>query len=233
MKETVSLTAHEEGTGKTRRFELTLVAAQRQLAEAVPPGIDFGSVDPGKTYERRLRLCEEDTDRFTVTGIDANGLPLSHRIEQAIGPGGLAVYRITLSLKPEDATPRPRTGHITIKTTSINRHNILVPINFALGPRVQVLPSVVGFGTVTAGDIVARKVMFIGREKQPPGVTVVDTPRDCSVEIQKLETCTEILLKASPTIPGIWHRVIHVRTNSDPASNPIEIRCAAVVRAAS
>jgi hypothetical protein len=177
-------------------------------------------------------MSEVPTDRFTVQGIDSKDMPITYEVDETENVDGLSTYRIRLGLNVDDSWSGQHEGDLVVTTSSRLRPRVKLPVKFEVVPRVRAVPSVVALGTVNVGEVIVQRVQLVSRHEQPLDVTIEGEPDGCSVEIDKQNNPTELVVAMKPPSAGIWRGTIKATVAEGSWKDLIEIPCVGFVQEA-
>lgn len=225
------LALFEKGTGVSRQVEALLFGSQRASMEVMPDSIDFGTVAPGTSYSRTIRLSEVPSDRFILKALACGELPITHTVAVATDENGLVTYHLNLELRArnQDVIGEHREV-ITLITDSVVRPEVPVPVRWQVEPPVRAIPSVVSLGTVLVGESRETRVKLVPRTGHLTGLHVESCPEECSITLEKDKSPPEIVVSAKLDRVGIWQKSIEVAAQMPSGKEVIEIRCVGYAR---
>lgn len=226
LRNSVLLNIFEQGTGISRRINVSLIGSQRVSMEVSPEKLDFGLLAPGELCSRVACLREATTDRFVLENMDSGSLPISHKIERVKDKDGLSTYHIHLELRAETELTGKRQGKIILTTNSVVRPVVTIPVEYRIAPPIQAIPSVVSLGTIAVGEHREGRVQFVSRDGKPPEVQIESKPDECSVKLDAKKNPPEMVVVVTLKKAGIWRGTIKVKLLPVASGEEMmEIRC--------
>ncbi len=226
LRNLVTLTFYEKGSGASRSVQLSLIGNQRESMEVTPTTVDFGLLVPGRRCRRLISLREKPTDRFLLKTIDPGKLPITHNVEVARDKDGLRTYRVTLDLSLNEGWSGECRGALQVATDSYIRPTITVPVRFEVEPPVRAIPSVISFGTLPVGESRQETVEFVSRYGDPVEVRIEDHPDECSLTLELNNGRPKMIVEARLKGCGVWQGTIRAIAIVRAQEHVIAIRCA-------
>ena len=231
LRNEIGLTFYEKGAGASKRLSLWLFGSQRELMKVLPPYVDFGTVVPGQSYSRMLRLFETPSDRFTLKSVETGELPITSTVVATTDENGLKSYGIKLELRPREQAPvGDHRARIVIVTTSAARPRVPVGVRYRIQPRLRPVPSTVSFGTVVVGESLEARVKLVSRVGPVRDLRVEQCPDACRVRFEKAAESPELVIGVKFDRPGVWRDRIVVVGQTKSGKEVLQIWCVAYVR---
>ena len=238
-RQTVFIPVQCRGAGDeaSRRIAVNALCVQEAGVQIAPVSVDFGTLHPGESVERTVRLSETATSRFDIQGVDIEGLSLKHTLAEST-TRGLREYQVRLECAIDESPlsgtvpVTTRRGTIKVRTSSRREPVVVIPCQLEIHPRVSSRPGVISFGLVPTGQELRDIVRIESSTAAPFRVADVVSPQDCQVEIASLEggaySCT---VRSTPADPGLWKRIIvlDVEGTDETWRERLEIPCYAKV----
>jgi hypothetical protein len=229
FRQSVFLKFREKDNSVPRQLALSLYGFQRQLKRLSTNKLDFGVVIPNRSYSRTVSIEEVATDRFALTGFEPGKLPLTHKIEDAVGPEGYRLYRVVFELTPDDAMAGKQTGQAVIITDGRFSPEVVIDVAFEVPPLVSVRPSILAFGDVPVGKPVERRVRFEPRTPGPVAVQIDTAPQGADVRLEESsDGNSEMIVTVSLAKAGIWQGTIKGSARVSGRAFAVEVPCVAV-----
>lgn len=197
--------------------------------EISPKNLDLGKVDPGENCTRSIVLKEAATDRFSIVGIESDLEGFSWTVDTIVTSEGLNNYLIQTNIEIPDKIKKiaKQSGEITIKTDSEFFPKVTLPISFEVTADISAVPSVVSFGTVSAGEQASAKVAFITRDGSPITPSFVNLPNGVAVAVDK--DCSVLTFTPSEEDKGVFEESLEVEAIVNKKSERLSLKCSALV----
>lgn len=218
---------------KPEALAFRLYASQVEAMEVSPGQLDFGAVASGEVVERRVRLSEVLTDRFVVTDVDVEELPIEHAFDSRNSQGDLRDWIITLSLCSAEE-PGAHEGAVVIHTSSELMPDVAVPVSYTVASRVEVSPPMLVWDEIRLGEEVRPQEAILscsGRD-EPVRVTVKDAssdaPFDTQIEVSP-EGVSVLVVTPNPRDAGPLNGLIRLSVESANWTEVVPVRCSALV----
>jgi len=215
------------------RLEVRYAIAPEILLE--PRGIGFGRVESGKSAEQALRVTlhlppelEKDPP---IEPFLAHDLPVTWWFDPAVVtpiPGGGRDWVATLHLKLESKSPIPLfASQLVFRPKEKNQfQELLVRVTGEVVPSWYFERGVVGFGSVTVGELAEKEMRFFFPAGEPPKVERLDT----NIEGLELEhaldaerNCFVLKLKLTPKQAGKIEGVVNLLTSLSPEPAVLQV----------
>jgi hypothetical protein len=227
LRHSVALQCFEKGTGKSCRTRLFVFASQQESMHVVPERLDFGTIVPGETVSRTVTLSEVSTDRFTVQAVDVGDLCLSSAFESYEEDDGLVVYRIGLTLAPEEAAAGSHAGMVVVATDSQQLPRVEIPVRYQVPSRVVAIPETISFGSATVGTVLSEQVRFLSRDGEALSVSVDAAPEGAVIDKEVGSDPSTLTVSCKIDEPGVWHDFLEVTVKGTSWEETLEIKCSA------
>ena len=229
-RHSVFVTCYEKGSGYSERLELLLLASQQQPLVVEPSKLDFGEVRKGETYKRTVNLTEVPTDRFSVTGFDANDNPLRGTVKTANEGVDLKTYQVDVEFTPDEPLDEGSFKYFTIETNSLLRPSVRIPFEYVLKSGVYSEPDVISLGSIERGKPVEKTVKLISAENESFRVSLSNKPESCSVEVREGKGESTLDVTIVPETPGILQGEIELRVQRESETSGLVVKYIGYVR---
>lgn len=210
--------------------KLTVYASPKQSLPVLPTVVDFGAILLGGSSTRVVRVREVETIRFSLASVDVADLPLTHAIAREVDQSGLATYKISLELRPNDPLPGKYTGTCVVKTSSHTHPVARVPFQYEILPTVRVEPLSLAVGTVNVNQSHTAVLRIRSNLSEKLTVHVLKHPPECSIRENRDVDGLELIVTTTLSTPGIWQDEIGVQVDTDSGSQELSIRCTGLAR---
>jgi hypothetical protein len=233
QRNSVFLSLFEKGALGSTNLSFELFAVQRGSLKITPSELDFGRLDRSKpAVVRTVLLSEVPSDRFELKSVaigDAKHLSAAFAPEPSTN--GLAAYRVSVRLEPADLSPGSNAHRIHLRTTSVLRPDIVLPVKWEVKPRVSCSPETLSFGAVDRGKAPHRSVSFISSNPADTYVVEVKSKPDgwiVQIEYQHGQPVLSIQPRFSKD--GLLKEKIVLNFNGSTWHETTELTCVGIVR---
>lgn len=218
--------------GAELKLALTVLGNQRRSMYVFPKMVDIGKISQGEVIKRTIRLREVKTDRFVVSEVQCEGLPVVWSQTQREMPNGLQQYNVEIEVPTADLPAGPCHDSLTIKTTSDLRPKVVVPIEFIVKADVSAVPGVVSFGNVKSGTRSERRIEFRSQSGASMRIAATSVPPNTVVTVHAQDTLSPwVSVHAGFSDIGLWQENIRFEARSDDGRHEtLNVVCRANVR---
>jgi hypothetical protein len=215
------------------RLEVRYAIAPEILLE--PRGVGFGRVESGKAAEQSLRvtlhLPQELEKDPVLEPFLAHELPITWWFDPPVVtpmPGGGRDWVATLHVKLESKAPIPLfASHLVFRPKEKNHfRELLVRVTGEVVPSWYFERGVVGFGSVTVGELAEKEMRFFFPAGEPPKIERLDTTIEGLEIEQSLDAerhCFLLKLKLTPRQPGKIEGGVNLLTSLSPEPAVLQV----------
>ena len=229
-RQSVFIPVYEEGSGHTKSIEIFIFANKQRSMQVAPSRIDFGEVSAGKKYTRIVNLSEISTDRFSVLEISSNTNNISGTLKTKPNDiNGLKKYQVEVLFIPSEELFGLDNVSLTIKTDSVLRPQIELPLTFKLMPSIRAEPNVVSFGSIPINTPVSAVIRVSSDNNDLTGCKFLDIPDGYVVKSIREGNPLELEVVFTPTQKGLIQDKIVVSVQTISHKKSLEIDCAGYV----
>ncbi|MBA3315918.1 MAG: DUF1573 domain-containing protein [Planctomycetota bacterium] len=218
--------------GKVARVvELPVYAWQQASLTVTPDSLDFGAIyRDSEPATRELYLREVETDRFEVSNVSYEGLPLRHVISKGLQPEGLAAYSLGLTLDARSLPAGEVRSDILVTTTSRLRPTIRVPVRFDVKPRVQAFPGTLTFGGGTETDS-SGTIRLVALSGEPFRASLVREPERFKAAFTEGEASIDLIVRPLPGQAGDMRETLELKIEGEGWTETLSALCMALAAA--
>lgn len=232
IRQTVRLPLLDEAGKVVQAIQLPVYAWQQASMTVVPDSLDFGAIyRDSEPATRELYLREVETDRFEITNVSYDGLPLRHSVSERAEPGGLASYAVQLTLDAQSLPPGEIRGELLVTTTSKLRPTVRVPVRFDVKPRVQAFPSTLTFGGDETGASSERMTRLVALSGEPFRVSLAREPERFQAVFTEGEASIDLLVRPLADGIGDVRETLELLIEDEGWTERLSIPCVALTTA--
>lgn len=218
---------------ETLTLELTVMGNQRQSMKVIPESLRFGTMTPDSTEVKTIRVREVPTDRFQITNVESDSLPITWSMSRVRMEGELSQYNVNCEIRPTGLQLGSHEGILKIRTTSRLRPEIVIPVYCEISADVRAVPGVVSFGNMAIGEIASQRFEFRSKSSSRLTIRPVDIPPHCQVHLHGQGT-TNPWGSIDGCFPaaGLWKGAALFEISSgDEPPDIVQLQCVAHVQA--
>lgn len=201
----------------TCRLQLSTVSHAEVVLD--PGRLDFGKVPHGEAVTHTVDIKHYGAADWQVTeAVVARDAPFVAELRELYRRDGQVGYRLAVTLKA-NAAIGPVQGYLYLKTNDPVAPVLVVPLNGSIRPVLAVAPDTLDLSTVTAGEIVTRRVVV--RADRPFHIMGVEAGDGVSIHVDQAPVpaaVQAVVLHCTFTRPGPFQAPITIHT--DLSENP-------------